>query len=284
MFLSLLHVNVANDAGRNWLGDVYRVHQRLWMAFPDNEGRAADPFFLGAWDGPALADPKPQRRAAGFLFRIERDGRARILVQSAERPDWKYAFQNAPYLLAKDKGPQVHEIDPAPRIEHNYRFRLLANVVKPKSVVHPSGKMRMTRGGVSIAVRKRTEVPIFPIQLPEILPVDRSEREQLLHARWEPWRNWLQAIGADRGFGVIDDRAAPLLMQGVHLFVRKKTGRGHEANQKQSIDRRFNAGLFEGLLVCTDQDRLRSAIIDGVGHSKAFGFGLLSIAPAAASS
>src|SRR5438046_1882322 len=74
MFLSLLHVNVGDDPdrpqpGRLWLRDVYRVHQRLWMAFPDAERRAEDPFFLGTWDGPGIASPKPKRREAGFRFR-----------------------------------------------------------------------------------------------------------------------------------------------------------------------------------------------------------------------
>src|SRR5438876_483640 len=121
MFLSLLHVNVGNDPdypGRRWLRDVYRVHQRLWMAFPDAARRDEDPFFLGTWDGPSIASPKPKRREAGFLFRIERDGSARILVQSVQRPSWEYAFQNAPYLLQSD--PQMREFDPTPRRDQAY--------------------------------------------------------------------------------------------------------------------------------------------------------------------
>src|SRR5262249_25471349 len=99
MFLSQLHVNVANEPGRKWLGYIYRLHQRLWMAFPDDERKSDDPFFVGAWSGPPPADPKPNRTGSGFLYRVERDGMPRILVQSAQRPNWEYAFQNAPYLV-----------------------------------------------------------------------------------------------------------------------------------------------------------------------------------------
>lgn len=288
MFLSLLHVNVGNDPnrprpGRQWLRDIYRVHQRLWMAFPDAQRRAEDPFFLGAWDGPTMPEPKPKRREAGFLFRIERDGDPRILVQSAQRPDWEYAFQNAPHLLARDpdRRYKVREFDPAPRLDRPYRFRLLANVVRSKSVVHPDGSMRTTRAGLTIPRRRRTEVLVHPTPIPEPLPVNPIERKRLLLARWDPWREWLDEIGAKRGFRVVDKPASLLLMEAVHASVRD-SGRGRGgSNQNKPVDWRFNAGLFNGVLVCTDPDRLRDALAAGVGHAKAFGFGLLSIAPIA---
>jgi CRISPR system Cascade subunit CasE len=286
MFLSLLHVNVGDDPerdqpGRQWLRDIYRVHQRLWMAFPDGARRAEDPNFLGPWDGPAIPDPKPTRREAGFLFRIERDGCPRILVQSAQRPDWEYAFQNAPYLLASDpdRRPRVREFDPAPRRRQAYRFRLLANVVSSKSVVHPDGRTRTTRSGLTIFRRRRTEVLVHPEPIPDPLPVDPGQCERLLLARWDPWRKWLEGIGAERGFRVVDTPASPLLMEAIYVSVRNP-GKGHGGSNKP-IDRRYNAGLFNGILICTDANQLRDALVNGIGHAKAFGFGLLSIAPVA---
>jgi CRISPR system Cascade subunit CasE len=275
-------VNIGRDPdhptpGRKWLGDIYRVHQRLWMAFADDKRRDEDPFFLGVWAGPALSEPKPKRREAGFLFRIERDGRPRILVQSAEEPKWDYAFQNAPYLLARK--PDVREFDPAPLGSQSYRFRLLANVVTLKSVAHPNGKMRTTGSGLTIHCRKRTERPVFPLPVPDRLPDDPIERHRVLLARWDPWREWLKKIGAGRGFRVLDEQASPLLMEAVHTIVHDPgKGRGG-SNHDKSTRKRYNAGLFEGVLVCTDPDQMRDAIINGVGHAKAFGFGLLSIAP-----
>lgn len=287
MFLSLLHVNVGDDPdrpqpGRLWLRDIYRVHQRLWMAFPDAERRAEDPFFLGAWDGPAIPEPKPNRREAGFLFRIERNVIPRILVQSVQRPDWDYAFQNAPYLLASDpdRRPKVREFDPAPRRDQAYRFRLLANVVRSKSVVHPSGKTRTTRAGLTIPRRRCTEILVHPKPIPDPLPVDPIERKRLLLARWDPWRKWLDHMGAARGFRIVDEPAPPLLMEAVHVSVRNPGKSRGGSNQDKPTDKRYNAGLFNGVLVCTDPDPLRDAVATGVGSGKAFGFGLLSLARA----
>lgn len=160
MFLSQLIVNAdggSDHPGNQWIRNVYRVHQRLWMAFPDSEARANDPFFLGPWGIPEGQGAKPTRDRAGFLFRIESDGTPRILVQSAQRPDWDYAFQNAPYLLSGP--PKLREFDPIPESGRAYRFRLLANVVQSKSVAYAGGAMRKSR---PIPRKRRTEVLVRP--------------------------------------------------------------------------------------------------------------------------
>lgn len=41
----------------------------------------------------------------------------------------------------------------------------------------------------------------------------------------------------------------------------------------------FTAVQFDGVLVVTDPDRLREAVRNGIGPQKAYGFGLLSLAP-----
>ena len=282
MFLSLLHVNVGNDPdhpapGRTWLRDTYRVHQRLWMAFPDADRLDADPFFLGAWNGPAIPEPKPKRSETGFLFRIERDGKPRILVQSAQKPIWKYAFQNAPYLLTKEI--EEREFDPAPARDQAYHFRLLANVINSKSVPHPDGQMRTTRKGLNIHRRRRTEVVVQPEPIPAALPTDPIERERLLVARWDPWRKWVDRAGDVHGFRILDEPKSPLLMEAVYTLVRNPGKDRGGTNQDKPTEKRYNGGLFNGVLECTEAERMRDALVNGVGHAKAFGFGLLSIAP-----
>jgi CRISPR system Cascade subunit CasE len=42
----------------------------------------------------------------------------------------------------------------------------------------------------------------------------------------------------------------------------------------------FGSALFEGLIEVTDVDLFRQALVQGIGSGKAYGFGLLSIAPA----
>jgi len=270
MYLSLLHVNVGNGAGREWLRNLYRVHQRLWMAFPNKERRSEDPFFLGPWDGPGLPEPKPTREQAGFLFRIERDGPARILVQSTQRPDWEYAFQNAPYLLACSA--MVRQFEPTPGRDQQYRFRLVANVVSRYTVAREDGTTRTTRSGLTIARRRRKSTVLHPLALSDPLPTDVGERKRVLSARWDGWRDWLRNVASRRGFRVLDEEKRPLLVEPVHALVR---------DPKRKKPARYSAGLFEGVLVCLDPDRLRNAIIRGIGPAKAFGFGLLSVAPVA---
>ncbi|MEK6676623.1 MAG: type I-E CRISPR-associated protein Cas6/Cse3/CasE [Planctomycetota bacterium] len=280
MFLSLLHVNVGDDPerdqpGRRWLRDIYRVHQRLWMAFPDAKRRAEDEFFLGAWGGPEIPEPKPKRGEAGFLFRIEHDGKPRILIQSARKPEWNYAFQNAPFLLTKE--PDVREFDPAPRCDHAYSFRLLANVVRRKSVIRSDGKTRITRSGLTLARKRRTEILVHPDPIPALLPHDPMERQRLLRARWDPWRKWLESVGNRHGFRVLDEKSATLLMQAECVILRNPgSGRGG-SNQEKPTEKRYNGGLFNGVLVCKDAEKLRAALIEGIGPAKAFGFGLLSV-------
>lgn len=41
----------------------------------------------------------------------------------------------------------------------------------------------------------------------------------------------------------------------------------------------FNAVQFDGILVVTNPDKLRDAVRNGIGQQKAYGFGLLSLAP-----
>ncbi len=135
MFLSLLRTDVGNDPdrpGRLWLRNPYHVHQRLCMAFPSASRKSDDPDFLKPFKPQDFGQEQvhvARRTDAGFLFRIDPQpaGRVVILVQSAVKPDWDYAFHNAGYLLA---GPcQIKEFDPRRvcRTGATWRFRLRAN-------------------------------------------------------------------------------------------------------------------------------------------------------------
>ena len=278
MFISMLEIDTGTNPdrpnpGRQWLKDIYRVHQRLWMAFPDAQSREQDPFFLSPFKGAGTSTSKPKRSITGFLFRIERDGRPRILVQSAERPDWAYAFQNAAFLLREQKMPMVREFDPQPLINETYKFRLLANVVNRTSVPHPSEQLRTTKSGLSIRRRRRVENIVRLAAVAEPLPTDPLALENAIEQRWKPWREWLEKMGSTHGYHVMDEPNRRLVIQAEHVFLRKP-----QNSQGVSIEKRFNAGLFEGTLVCSDPAKLRDVLVTGIGSGKAFGFGLLSLA------
>jgi len=161
MYLSQLLVDVGANPdrprpGRLWLRNLYRVHQRLCMAFPSDPRKQKDPAFLApfasadfAYCGQAEAAMEPggdvheeRTQEAGFLFRIDHrlwrcephgDDAAMpspmILVLSAREPDWGYAFGlldsagakgNGAHLLAAP--PQVAEIVAEPEAD-GFRLR-----------------------------------------------------------------------------------------------------------------------------------------------------------------
>ena len=243
MFLSLLNVNVGSDPdrerpGRQWLRNVYHVHQRLWMAFPDAKRLADDPYFLGPWGGPPNQAPTPKRSDSGFLFRVERDGEPRILVQSAQKPNWEYAFQNAPYLLSEK---QVLEFDLAARRDQALRFRILANPTKKIETLTKEQRHAKT------PKRHGKRVPVEPTE--------------------ESSRKWLERRA--KGFRLI--RLTSIQPGYVYMNKTPDAGKGQ---QLRSV-------LFEGVLEVTEPDLFRNTLIHGIGPAKAFGFGLLSVAPVA---
>jgi len=107
VFLSRLDIALGNNPddpspGKKWLRNLYRVHQRLCMAFPSQERESDDPEFLEPFNPKDFGDKQvhvKREENAGFLFRIDpvMRGRVVVLVQSALKPNWDYAFHNACY-------------------------------------------------------------------------------------------------------------------------------------------------------------------------------------------
>jgi len=145
MYHSHLLINVGDNPDRpdwnicrRWLRNPYRVHQRLCMGFPSAGRREADPAFLqpfqpGDFDGAPGGDVhQPRGPAGGFLFRIDLGHPPVVVVQSARRPDWEYAFANASFLLAGP--PHVREYVPVLQSGRRLRFRLRANPTVKRAV------------------------------------------------------------------------------------------------------------------------------------------------------
>lgn len=159
MYRSCLLINTGNDPdrprpGRFWLRNRYRVHQRLCMAFPSASRKTEDTDFLKAYKPEefGIGQVHVKRNVdAGFLFHIDplRHGRAVIIVQSAIKPDWAYAFHNAKYLLAAE--PQVQSFDLCFSAGQRLRFRLAANPTRRLSKNSPDAKAE--------SIGKRVPVP-----------------------------------------------------------------------------------------------------------------------------
>lgn len=281
MYLSCLLIDVGDNPdqprpGRLWLRNLYYVHQRLCMAFPTTWQKENDPKFLKPYQPCGFHDPRPERctiPATGprpcvvsdaerpihvardadhnFLFRIDPQpgGSPVILVQSALKPNWDYAFQNASYLLACPS--EVKEFEPDFQPGQSLRFRLVANPIKRLT------KNSLERDGQPVAekwVGKRIPVPA----------------DQLYE--------WLTRQAAPAGFSLLKESTT--ILPGYIYFRKHGNQREEESEGKQKdTGHRLRSVRYDGILHVTDTVRFRQALIEGIGPGKAFGFGLLSVAP-----
>jgi len=243
MYLSHLLIDTGENPdrprpGRTWLRNLYRVHQRLCMAFPSSQRKAEDARFLNPYRPADFAQNQvhvPRGQGTGFLFRVDPRtvGRAVILVQSALAPDWEYAFQNAAYLLAAP--PAMKSYNPSFSEGQTARFRLLANPTrKIDTKTGPDGKRRHGK-----------RVPV---------------REDRLF-------DWLSRRAEQAGFSV---RKNSTTVQPGYIYVSER---------REGNGRRMRSVRYDGILEIVAPGRLVDAVIRGVGPGKAFGFGLLSVAP-----
>lgn len=258
MYQSSLLIDIGDSPdrprpGRLWLRNLYHVHQRLCMAFPSGSRKATDPDFLKPY---APDDFKTghvhvtRKQDAGFLFRIDphSDGRAAILVQSAMKPDWGYAFHNASYFLAAPS--EVKSFDPRFTKGQRLRFRLVAN---------PTRKID-TKSGPDGRKRNGKRVPV---------PTD-----QLL--------DWFSRKADVSGFSI--DKNSTTVQPGYVYCKKPENRREGDLKDKRKDSGRRCSVCFEGVLAVTDPVRFNETLVRGIGSGKAFGFGLISVAPVNGSS
>lgn len=100
-------------------------------------------------------------------------------------------------------------------------------------------------------------------------PTVKRDGKRLAWLRTEDQVAWLERKGADHGFAVLTCHAA-------------SDGFAHGKKTDDGGARRVTllTVRFDGILQVTDAGRLREAVATGIGPSKAYGCGLLSLAPA----
>lgn len=194
------------------------------------------------------------RRTLGVLFRVDSDPRSYpvLLLQSRTQPDWNKLPPD--YLAAgedhnpasKDLSAVCDTLKPGMVLS----FRLRANPTR--KILTKTGSDGIRRNG------KRVEL--------------RTEADQI---------EWLRRKGAGSGFILTSVRAVPevpnLRVIGQGKFSGARSDPYHEGLRSRLT---FAAVLFEGVLTIADLDKFRQTIEQGIGSAKAYGFGLLSIAPA----
>jgi CRISPR system Cascade subunit CasE len=113
--------------------------------------------------------------------------------------------------------------------------------------------------------------PTRDVKIPEEGGRCKERRIELVGA--ESLYDWLLRKGELHGFRLLQCQTAPVPNTTIGQLSRIE---GNRKGAKLTIA----AVQFDGMLEVTDLERFREAILSGIGRARAYGCGLLSIAPA----
>lgn len=201
----------------------------------------------------AAGEAKNARASFGVLYRVDVDrtrGRALLYVQSLARPDFGYL---APGYLMDMAGellnPATRELDEAFKaLREGQRLAFVLRANATKKVKSKSGEDG-----------KRVHGKRVPLA---------GDDGRLSWLTRKAEQGGFALLPVDEGNDVLDVRIS------------------EEPKQRDADARRGKAGLtlepvlYEGRLAIVDATRFRQTLREGIGPSKAYGCGLLSIAPA----
>ncbi|MEV6813997.1 type I-E CRISPR-associated protein Cas6/Cse3/CasE [Micromonospora sp. NPDC051296] len=202
---------------------------------------------MSGW--PDLPNGIPARQSQAVLWRLDSVHRGFVqYVQSDSKPDWSRLAGD--YLTEPAQVRSLQPLLDAITAGRRFAFRLVGNPTR--SVVRPADRKQPVPEGA-----KR----------PRGMRIARHKPEEQIE--------WLIRKGSQHGFvvptaynGQPDVSPSPCLTQ---------------AGQPRSGDRgpiTIQPVRFEGHLIVTDADAFRAAVRQGIGHGKAYGCGLISLAPA----
>ncbi len=165
---------------------------------------------------------------------------------------------------------KTHPFTPQLAVGQRLRFRTKVVATRSKSL---RGQMPDAKRG------KREDVVIAAWRRHGATDADEETRARIGYAAA---CEWLIAQGAKRGFMVSEPVDA-------HLSIGDLTShtfRGDRAAREDSrrLGATFSSLVYEGMLDVTDVDRFHKLLAEGFGTERAFGFGLVQIAPVRATS
>ncbi|MCS6803441.1 MAG: type I-E CRISPR-associated protein Cas6/Cse3/CasE [Dehalococcoidia bacterium] len=204
----------------------------------------------------AFADDIGGRAGAGLLYRIEPAAAGRpltLLAQSLVMPDWTRLPEG--WLLPVAGNPALSDLGAVLDrigVGMRFRFRLRANATRKID----------TKSGPDGARRNGRRVPV------------RGDEGRL---------RWIASKAQEAGFAIetvrasAESAAAPVLAVDARPEPVVRGWRPGGAGEMRRLT--LASVLYEGVLRVTDPSAFRNAIGAGIGPGKAYGMGLLSIAP-----
>ena len=200
---------------------------------------------------PEVESEQSARAQLGVLYRLEElpgTGNLLLLVQSRQEPNWSSLPEG--YLLVtgvSPENPACKDVSPlyaGLQLGQALTFRLRANPTK--KIDTASGEDGNRRNGRRVALT--------------------AEADQLA---------WLDRKGDQHGFQIVESVAKPGL-----LDVHPGATQGVRGLGSGGRNLTFSSVQYDGRLRVADRELFLRALEDGIGPAKAFGFGLLSVAPA----
>jgi CRISPR system Cascade subunit CasE len=246
LYLSRLILDTRARQVRSELAHPYEMHRTLMHAFPNVPAE----------------DAMKAREKFSVLFRADADDRRNavtVYVQSSVEPDWSFLRARRDYLFADpDHSKDIAEAYQGLHVGRVLRFHLRANPTRRIANAIESGDELQ---GKRVGLLREEEQVAWLIR-------KGREREKGKPGGFEVL---LKEVRAPNG------EITPI----PHVNAAcegKQTGLKTGDGQPQEIT--HLAVRFDGLLRITDADAFRATLAHGIGPAKAFGFGLLSVAPA----
>ena len=205
----------------------------------------ADPYELHSTLCRAFSTADSKCPEGEFLWRLEPEtdsnGNPRVLLQSRSLPDWSRIGLKDWLAETPADGINIAERLKLDSLKsgQRFRFRLRAN---------PS----VTRNGKRLGLLRLPEQELW---------VDRKGREQ-------------------HGFALPYSVSPALTEQAERrVVVRISQERMLAGRRRNGAEIHVFSVLYDGMLTVTDVVKFRAALHNGIGHAKAMGLGLLSVAP-----
>lgn len=243
MYLSKAYLNTLSRFVLRDISDHREMHRTVSSAFPDVIGGLS------------------ARQKYKILYRIEfqlKKNRIYLLLQSKEKPKWQNIEQKYPdYLLEKPKVKDISEFINDLKKDMICRFKLRAN---PTKKISGNQKKSEDKEKKYPPLGKRgTRIPL------------KREEQQI---------QWLVRKGEVGGFKPKLVRVAK--EQPVHdlIVLPDRTFLISPSKGKNSRPEiTLYSVVFEGHLTINDREKFIETLQNGIGPGKAYGFGLLSVAP-----
>lgn len=187
------------------------------------------------------------RLSLGVLFRLDRqrDGELSLIIQSNQPPS--FSRLPAHVLASEPVSKSIDEHMASLLVGQVLRFRLRANPTR--KVDTKTGEDGKRRNGRRVALTS---------------PVDRMD--------------WLKRKAQQHGFELGSVNQSGEVRDVIDISEGSVRGHRQHADEGHQ-ETTFGSCVFEGTLRVTNAEEFKQAIVGGVGSGKAFGFGLLSVAP-----